>query len=84
MDAEAILERVEAKGQGRTFPVLVTSRIEIEETCVEAGRRDLARAVATMPDDGIEYIARKLGDRLMDGADYWEAIPVIVDAAVRS
>jgi hypothetical protein len=80
MDVEVIIDRVAEHGQQKALPVLVTSFGEIIETCRAAGRDDL---VARLNEGDGHHVAaraaRKLGDMLMEGADYWEGIPVAVE-----
>lgn len=85
MDAEAIIERVgEYRSPQVSLPVLTTSAAEIIETCREAGRQDLVLRLRIADEGTFKHIARKLGDVLMEGGDYWEGIPVAVERALPS
>jgi hypothetical protein len=83
MDTGAIIDRVLAYSSPQVdLPVLVTSPAEIIETCREDGRLDLVARLRICDEGDFMQIARKLGDVLMEGGDYWEGIPAAVERAL--
>jgi hypothetical protein len=75
-------------GQARWYPVLRTSRDEIAETCRDPRYADvlsfetgeaLAARVEAASERLVGQIARRAGELIMEGAEYWPALVVAAE-----
>jgi hypothetical protein len=74
-------------------PVLRTCRAEVAEACRRAGGdaplsaldgEGLACLVETCSEETIAEIARKAGDYLIEGGDYWASLPLAAESKLFS
>lgn len=90
MDVEKIVDDTLAAETPETVwhPVLQTERQELIGACVGSSggyrhsKQMLVAWLVTASEEEIGLCASKLGDRLMDGSDYWEAIPYAVESVM--
>jgi hypothetical protein len=72
------------------YPVLRACRSEIAEAIrnsehnseIESDAEKLAAALESAEEHYIEQIARKVGDLMMDGGDYWGALPLAAESVL--
>lgn len=70
----------------KSYPVLTTSRGEMLQMTEERPdlfwditAQEMAERVRTATDQDLEWIARKAGDYLIEGGDYYEAIAAAME-----
>jgi hypothetical protein len=85
---EDVLDRIAADPETIWHPVLQTNRAELREACKgKEGYRtsgsELRVALTQATEEQIGQIATRLGSLMMDGADYWDAIPYAVEWVLR-
>ena len=56
------------------FTILQTDREEIRQALIDYGRSDIADLARLLSVNDAEYIARKTGETLMEGGEYFEAL----------
>lgn len=90
---EDVIDAIAALPQAVWHPVLVTCREEIAAACrspednwplCRFEGEELAQVVEACAEDMIEWIASKVGDCLMEGAEYWSALPLAAERVLAS